>query len=201
MSKTLQFPPAINLQPSPKINKFSSNKLFARDENSGVLSPSSVKMPLSCTPKEEGHKILGMENKGRIPYILDSPIGHTAGHRDCPACENSRIEAMKQQPQEFKLLSFSEAAQVWLEIKQAHTKKPRTMEMYRWYIANLSKFFDGMLLSQVHIGTILEYQRLRSNGSHPWTRRAGPSCVNHELNTLAQILSYADLWDVIGKNY
>ena len=30
---------------------------------------------------------------------------------------------------------------------------------------------------------------------------AGASCVNHELNTLAQILKMAELWDLIEKHY
>jgi len=30
---------------------------------------------------------------------------------------------------------------------------------------------------------------------------AGASCVNHELNTMAQILKTADLWDLIEKHY
>ena len=67
-----------------------------------------------------------------------------------------------------------------------HSKKPRTIEMYEWYVRNLSKMFAGVLLSQIHIGHFLEYQRKRR-------MEAGASCVNHELNTLAQILKTADL--------
>jgi site-specific recombinase XerD len=54
--------------------------------------------------------------------------------------------------------------------------------------------FDGVLLSQIHIGHFLEYQRQRR-------MEAGASCVNHELNTMAQILKTADLWDLIEKHY
>jgi len=75
-----------------------------------------------------------------------------------------------------------------------HSKKPRTIEMYEWYVRNLKKIFAGMLLSQIHIGHFLEYQRQRR-------MEAGASCVNHELNTLAQILKAADLWDLIDKHY
>ncbi|HET9183238.1 MAG TPA: hypothetical protein VFP59_13965 [Candidatus Angelobacter sp.] len=97
-------------------------------------------------------------------------------------------------PAQFRTLSFDDAAQHWLEIKKLHTRKPRTMEMYEWYIRNLSKVFGGLLLSQIHIGHVLEYQQQRRQG-------AGPSCVNHEINTLSQILKYADLWDLIQKHY
>jgi len=54
--------------------------------------------------------------------------------------------------------------------------------------------FAGLLLSQIHIGHFLEYQRQRR-------MEAGASCVNHELNTLAQILKTAELWDLIEKHY
>src|SRR5258708_32392688 len=97
-------------------------------------------------------------------------------------------------PLAFRTLSFEEAARQWLEIKKMHSKKPRTIEMYEWYIRNLRKVFDGVLLSQIHIGYFLEYQRQRR-------MEAGPSCVNHELNTMAQILKTADLWDLVEKHY
>jgi len=97
-------------------------------------------------------------------------------------------------PLQFRTLPFEEAARHWLEIKKLHTKKPRTIEMYEWYIRTLTKQFEGVLLSQIHIGHFLEYQRKRRLS-------AGPSCVNHELNTLAQILRTADLWDLIEKHY
>jgi len=97
-------------------------------------------------------------------------------------------------PLQFRTLPFEQAATHWLEIKKMHSKKPRTIEMYEWYIRNLKKMFAGVLLSQIHIGHFLEYQRKRR-------MEAGASCVNHELNTLAQILKSADLWDLIEKHY
>jgi Phage integrase family len=97
-------------------------------------------------------------------------------------------------PLQLRTLPFGEAARHWLEIKKLHSKKPRTIEMYVWYIRNLNKVFDGVLLSQIHIGHFLDYQQRRR-------LEAGPSCVNHELNTLAQILRLAELWDLIEKHY
>ena len=97
-------------------------------------------------------------------------------------------------PLQLRTLAFEEAATHWLEIKKLHSRKPRTIEMYEWYIRNLQKTFAGVLLSQIHIGHFLEYQRQRRLA-------AGTSCVNHELNTLAQILKAADLWDLIEKHY
>lgn len=97
-------------------------------------------------------------------------------------------------PLQFRILPFEEAAKHWLEIKKLHSKKARTIEMYEWYIRNLQKGFGGLLLAQIHIGHLLEYQRQRRLS-------AGASCVNHEINTLSQILKSAELWDLMEKHY
>jgi hypothetical protein len=97
-------------------------------------------------------------------------------------------------PSQFRALTFEEAASNWLEIKKLQQRKPRTIEMYQWYIRNLSRKFAGILLSQIQIKHIQEYQQRRKLS-------AGPSCVNHEINTLAQILRQADLWRVMEKLY
>src|SRR6478752_8639697 len=111
------------------------------------------------------------------------------------SCDSRRHNFMKAiLPLQLRTLPFEQAAEQWLEIKKLHSRKPRTIEMYEWYIRNLGKVLGGMLLSQMHIGHFLEYQRQRR-------LTAGPSCINHELNTLAQILRMADLWDLIEKHY
>jgi len=97
-------------------------------------------------------------------------------------------------PSQFRTIVFEEAALNWLEIKKLQQRKPRTIEMYQWYIRNLSRKFAGILLSQIQIKHIQEYQQRRKLS-------AGPSCVNHEINTLAQILRQADLWRVMEKQY
>jgi hypothetical protein len=97
-------------------------------------------------------------------------------------------------PSQFRTVMFEEAALNWLEIKKRQQRKPRTIEMYQWYIRNLSRKFAGILLSQIQIKHIQEYQQRRKLS-------AGPSCVNHEINTLAQILRQADLWRAMEKQY
>jgi hypothetical protein len=97
-------------------------------------------------------------------------------------------------PSQFRVLMFAEAAASWLEIKKRHNRKPRTIEMYQWYIRNLNRKFAGMLLAQIQSQHILEYQQMRK-------QTAGPSCVNHEINTLAQILRQAGLWDAMERQY
>jgi hypothetical protein len=97
-------------------------------------------------------------------------------------------------PSQFRALMFEEAAANWLEIKKLHQRKPRTIEMYQWYIRNLNRKFASMLLAQIQIKHIEEYQQKRK-------LTAGPSCVNHEINTLAQILRQSDMWEAMEKQY
>lgn len=97
-------------------------------------------------------------------------------------------------PSQFRALMFEEAAANWLEIKKLHQRKPRTIEMYQWYIRNLNRKFASMLLAQIQIKHIEEYQQKRKLS-------AGPSCVNHEINTLAQILRQSDMWEAMEKQY
>src|SRR5258708_13243616 len=101
---------------------------------------------------------------------------------------------MKITPLQFRTLSFEEAAGHWLEIKKVHVRKPRTIEMYTWYLRNLETHFRGVLLAQIDFGQILEYQRKRR-------LTAGASCINHEINALLQIVRHADLWDLMEKHY
>src|SRR5262249_7945361 len=119
-----------------------------------------------------------------------SPSGIFRSHLVAGSSTNSMRTTT---PLQFRTLLFEDAAHQWLDIKRLHSKKPRTVEMYAWYIRNLQKGFGGLLLSQIHIGHFLEYQRQRRLS-------AGPSCVNHELNTLTQILKMAELWDLIEKH-
>jgi integrase len=65
-------------------------------------------------------------------------------------------------------------------------------------------FFSELPLNDVHIGHVEQYQKWRqeprqhADGS---THQAGPSEINHEINTLAQILGRAGLWMEIKKFY
>lgn len=107
----------------------------------------------------------------------------------------SQERAMKRSPEHFKLLPLMEAAELWLEGKKLHIKKDRTLEAYQLYTRNLKRHIGEVPLSAIHIGHILEYQQVRRSEG------ASPGYVNHETNTLAQILKRADLWDLIQKHY
>lgn len=55
-------------------------------------------------------------------------------------------------------------------------------------------------LESFHEGDLREYQRWRSTAGEGRCA-AGSSCINHELNALAQVLALADLWHPIDKYY
>lgn len=140
-----------------------------------------------CIPLSEAqHYAVAKER--RSGYILTTPDF-------AERAERARSKAMKYHPQQFKILPFSEAADLWLDEKSLHIRKERTREAYTLYIRNLKKHFGSEPLSSLHIGHILSYQQARK------AEGACASYINHETNTLAQILKRADLWDLIEKHY
>jgi integrase len=67
-------------------------------------------------------------------------------------------------------------------------------------IRALTPFFSALTLQQIHVGHVEQYQAQRSVGEGG-LRAAGPSLVNHELNTLSQILTRANLWAPLAPHY
>lgn len=124
-------------------------------------------------------------------------VTHTAGHRNCPACE--RVRRVMIEPSEIARLLFPAAANVWIQSHQRHIGDG-TLRDYHNCIRALVKFFGELRLSEIHIGHFEQYQKMRSEGSDGLTR-AGPSRVNHDLNTLSQILARAGLWAPIAPYY
>ncbi len=102
------------------------------------------------------------------------------------------------EPQALSTLRFPEAAEVWFHSHTLHVE-PGTVRHYTNCIRALTKFFAQLRLDQVHIGHFEQYQRMRSAGDG--LRKAGPSLINHELNTLSQILTRANLWAPLAANY
>lgn len=79
--------------------------------------------------------------------------------------------------------------------------KRRSIDNYRFHFRYLIKFFGPeKRLETFHEGSFRDYQQSRSR-SEPDHSAAGPSCIYHELNALAQVLELADLWHPIRKYY
>jgi integrase len=116
---------------------------------------------------------------------------HTANHHDCPAC----IELLDRirEPLVLGRMQFGEAAPIWLaEHKAAIAHK--TFTDYEYYIRMLDRFFGELRLDEIHAGHLQAYVAERSE-------TAGPNCINHELNTVKQILARAGLWNEVAKFY
>lgn len=114
--------------------------------------------------------------------------------------DQARNVILMQSPHSLQTMAFEAAAEVWLENHKDEIG-PRTYNDYRFYIRTLCKYFGpkeggvpGMLLSQIHIGHIVEYRKGRQKTAGAW-------CINHEITTLKQIMEMADLWDIIAKHY
>lgn len=122
--------------------------------------------------------------------------GHTAGHIDCPACERARRRMLD--PNILAGFTFPEAAAIWLDGHTQHISAG-TLRDYRTCIKALMPFFGELALKGIHIGHFEQYQKMRSRGEG--LPPAGPSRVNHELNTLSQILGRAGLWQTMATHY
>ena len=97
-------------------------------------------------------------------------------------------------------LTFKVAAEIWHESQKPYWKKS-TAESYEKYIGRLQRYFADLPLRNFQIEHFREYQRINSLPG----RGDGPplvaSSINHDLNTLAQILSHAGLWEEIRPFY
>jgi integrase len=152
-----------------------------------------------------------------------SQTSHTAGHLNCPACEFVRKSMIE--PEAFRILPFGVAVESW---KEAHSRHigPGTIRHYKNTTKRLNSFFAELPLNKIHIGHIEEYQRMRKEGTC-WTchgvgmidepagtqrctecegsggglKKAGAVCINHECNTLSQVLARAGLWAAMSDYY
>lgn len=114
---------------------------------------------------------------------------HTPGHIQCPACEFSRRMF---DPGAIRALSFRKAAVLWLDAHRRHIGAG-TVRHYDCTIKALLVFFGELRLDEIHIGHVEQYQQMRTEG-RDGMGQVGAQRVNHELNTLSQILARAGLW-------
>jgi integrase len=96
-------------------------------------------------------------------------MNHTPGHRDCPAC---RAKAFTEQLEIASEMPVPEAAKLWIESREFSSDGPtrarfvstRSLDDFSEYTKALSRFFGQLLLKEVHLGHIRQYQEDRSNG-------------------------------------
>jgi integrase len=128
-----------------------------------------------------------------------APLRGPAIHVSRKAQAMSKLQV---NPSYLATLTFREAAPIWYEAHSRHIS-PGSMRDYRNCIKALSRFFDTLPLplplSEIHIGHFEQYQKMRSEGAG--LHIAGASRINHELNTLSQILNRAGLWAPMASHY
>jgi site-specific recombinase XerD len=96
-------------------------------------------------------------------------MNHTPGHRDCPAC---RAKAFTEQLEIASELPVPEAAKLWIQSREFPTDRasrarfvsPRSLGDFSEYTKALTRFFGQLLVKEVHLGHIRQYQEERSNG-------------------------------------
>src|SRR5579884_3493322 len=101
------------------------------------------------------------------------------------------------QIEDFAELHFRAAFPIWLETRTR--LKDATRIDYEKNFKRLVEFFGELKLSEIHIGHLTEYRRQRQAGKIG--RTAGASRINHEINTVQQILARAGLWQKIADWY
>jgi integrase len=98
---------------------------------------------------------------------------------------------------QFAEMTFADAAPLWLATKIGR-KAERTTENDAYHVRCLMKFFGAMKLKDIHAGHLFTYQQWRPSASK---RKAGPSCINHEMSVLQQMLKRAGRWGTIEQWY
>lgn len=135
--------------------------------------------------------------------------GHTPNHDNCPACLGENLNLV-QMDADFSRLTFSQAATLWMNLREQGHLKPRTHETNRQYIDALGRFFGTLRLCDITAGHIRSYQIARTENmidigggipSKPWDRPAGHSIINHEISCLSQVLKHAKLWAPLRPYY
>ncbi|HLW52959.1 MAG TPA: site-specific integrase [Candidatus Angelobacter sp.] len=88
---------------------------------------------------------------------------------------------------------FEDAARTWLD-ERALYLDPGTINCYGDYLKRLAGYFVGMPLQDIRNEHLRDYQRTRSQDYSACS-------VNHDLNTLSQILQRAQLWNALADGY
>lgn len=97
-------------------------------------------------------------------------MNHTPGHTgDCPGC---RAKAFTEKLEIASELPVPEAAKLWIESREFISDRPsrsrfvsdRSLQDFGEYKKALSRFFGQLVLKEVHLGHLRQYQEDRSNG-------------------------------------
>ena len=93
----------------------------------------------------------------------------------------------------LKDLNFEQAAEFWLDERKL-TNKPGTIRCYQDYIARLATSFAGTKLRDIQTWHLIRYQKGKKDKYHP-------ASINHDCNTLLQILGRASMRKEVEQHY
>lgn len=168
----------------------SSLLLKSPHSRNGALQPNNVQ--LNSLPPTARGSAGPLAQKFPIAIHRRSPVETLAGEDFNSLAEQARKRAMETSADLGKL-KFALAAQKWLQQREMYVQEG-TINCYRDYLSRLNKFFAEMILEAIHIGHFQEYQRVFKSTYHP-------ASINHDLNTLSQMLRQAGLWQPIAEHY
>src|SRR5205823_5693667 len=78
---------------------------------------------------------------------------------------------------------------------------PITADSYEKYIRRLGTYFSDFKLGEIRIEHLRAYQKINCAPADGGLPRLVASSINHDLNTLTQILAQAGLWEAIKPFY
>lgn len=169
-----------------------SNCNFLQDSRSSDVS-------YQTHPKKHGppmDAISSVTRQAKPPENVVESKRTKGGYSQSPDSFSSRAARAKKNTMDFAKalhnLPFPEASQVWLEHRKLYIRES-TAACYQDYLDRLTSFFT-MEVRDIHIGHFISYQSQMKGKYHP-------ASINHDLNTLAQILKHAGLWAVIQPHY
>jgi hypothetical protein len=100
----------------------------------------------------------------------------------------------------FASLTFRVAAQIWFDDQKTQWKKS-TVDSYKQYIGRLNRHFAHLRLEEIEIQHFREYQKINSAPGKDGKPGLVASSINHDLNTLLQVLAGAGLSERITRFY
>lgn len=170
-----------------------NSALYQPQHRSGVAA--------SSQPRPRVFVIHPPQTKPRGIEPTAEEIGHTPGHRDCPACGR---RSLLKSDRPLAEMTFPDAFEAWMRARFASehqetqvryiTKKSE--ETYREYARSLGKFFSETTLSEIHDGHLRTYQEWRGiNHEHRWPRKAAQNRVAKEVGILIRVLKAARIWN------
>lgn len=151
------------------------------------------------------HHLLSTECIARDRPLSD--ILHSPNHVDCPACKS---RSLVRSENHLRDMEFAEGFKFWLRsmvVSESSETSVRyigesSQETYEEYAWALGCFFNGMILRDIHDGTIRIFQELRSicAPGYGWKKRCGQNRIRREVAMLIRMLRAAKVWDEDLKN-